>query len=407
MKKVIRRAVPLAAALAIGVAGPAGAASFADIISSNLPTGGGPQTFDITMNGATVTSAGASFTDTNGNGIFDGTEVLTNSVHVFDRNGVQVLGSGPGSIGWTPAQLNQWALQNALIILEALFPGGISEMTGASDDDMIASATVGHHLFKKATVARKGQGEGKGHEVPQEVRAEVEYIDLEVAGDNGKAYGLLMGYDSESASGLNLSLAVPYRYSKMDDDASSKSHFFGLDFAAKKAVREWGKSEWTVGGDLFASLFYLKSDAIDKAGNLKYGGGLFTAVNTDLGFGNLGVGIDYKIAKAYLPDSLNSDNTFLDAAVSYLNDLDPVHTVSYGFNFGVPVGEVAAVNLEVIRASFISGDVPDGQENRTTVSLAGTYMPTDTFELNMAIRSDFELEDVDTLGIMLGMVKKF
>lgn len=402
MKKV----VPLAVALALGSAGQSAAASFSDVVSSNLPAGVGPKTLDMTMNGATITSAGTTWIDTNGNGLFDGAETLTNSVHIFDRTGVQILGSGPASIGWTPAQLDQWALNNALLILQAIFPAGLSEITGATDDDMMVSATASDNLFKKATPARKIQEQG-GKEVSQEVRAEVEYIDLKVRDANGSAYGMILGYANEGDSGLDFTLTVPYRYSKMKDDIESESHFVGLDLALKYPVAKWDKSELTLGGDIFGSAYYLESTAIDQSGNLKYGGGLFASVNTDLGFGTLGAGIDYKVAKAYLPSGMNSDNTFLAKVVDYMNDLDPVHTISYGFNFGVPIGEAAAVNLEVIRASFVSSDVPDGQENRTTVSLSGTYFPSDTFELNLGVRSDFELEDVDSLGVMLGVVHRF
>lgn len=405
MKGRMKKAIPLAAMLAFGVAGQAGAEGFSEIVAVNIPTGVGPKTLNVTLNGATVTSSGATWNDTNGNGHFDGTETLTNSVHLFDRNGTQILGSGPASIGWNPAQLDQWAIENALIILETLFPAGLSEITGATDDNMMASATASNNLFKKAAVARKGQT--KGQELNQDVRAEVEYLDLKVKDYDGSAYSMILGYSNESDSGVDFSLTVPYRYTTMKDDIDSKSHFVGLDLSLKYPVKKWEKSEWSLGGDIFGSAYYLKTNAIDKSGNLKYGAGAFTSVNSDLGFGNLGVGVDYKIAKAYLPSALNSDNTFLDAAVDYMNDLDPVHTISYGFNLGVPLGNEAAMNLEVIRASFISDDVPDGQEHRTTVSLSGTYFPSDTFELNMGVRSDFELDDVDSIGVMIGVVKKF
>lgn len=407
MKGRMKKAIPLAVALALGSAGQSVAASFSDVVSANQPAGVGPKTLDMTMNSATITSVGTTWVDTNGNGLFDGAETLINSVHLLDRNGVQVLGSGPASIGWTPAQLDQWALDNALLILETLFPAGLSETTGATDDNMMVSATASDNLFKKATVARKSQEQGAKEVVVQEVRAEVEYIDLKVGDANGSAYGMIIGYAKDGDSGLDFTLTVPYRYSKMKDDIESESHFVGLDLALKYPVAKWDKSEWTLGGDIFGSAYYLESTAIDQAGNLKYGGGFFTSVNTDLGFGTLGVGIDYKVAKAYLPSGMNSDNTFLAKVVDYMNDLDPVHTISYGFNFGVPVGELAAVNLEVIRASFVSSDVPDGQENRTTVGLSGTYFPSDTFELNLGVRSDFELEDVDSIGVMLGVVHRF
>ncbi len=410
MKRVMKKAIPLAVAAAFGVAGQARAVGLVDILYDNVPTGVGVKNLDTTLNGARATT---SWNDANGNGIFDTGDTMASSFHVYDRNGVQVLGSGPASIGWNDAQLEQWAIANGLVILKAMFPSGISEITGATDDSMISSATASQNLFKKATVSRKSQEKSKeknkekGLEVSQEVRAEVEYLDLKVGEDNGSAYSMILGYSHESESGLDVSLTVPYRYSMMEDDINSNSHFVGLDLSLKYPVKKWDKSELSLGGDVFGSAYYLTTDTIDKSGNLKYGGGLFTSVNTDLGFGNLGVGVDYKIAKAYLPSGMNSDNSFLDLVVDYLNDLDPVHTISYGFNLGVPVGEMAAVNLEVIRASFVSNDVPDGQKNRTTVSLSGSYFPSDTFELNLGVRSDFELENVDTTGVMLGVVKKF
>lgn len=408
MKRVMKKAIPLAAVLALGVAGTAGATSFSDIVSTNsVSSGASTRTFNMNLNGSSVISgAGLGWNDTNANGVFDGADTLVSSVHVFDRNGVQILASGPASIGWTPAQLNQWALDNAMVILQALVPAGLGEVTGASDDDMMANATVTRNLFTKTVVARKSQASG-GQELNQDVRAQVEYLDLKVRDKSGSAYSMIMDYSNEAASGLNFSLTLPVRFTKVNDDFDSKSNFIGLDLALKYPVAKWEKSELSVGGDIFASAFYMKNNAIDKAGNLKYGAGLFTSVSTDLGFGTLGVGVDYKISKAKLPSSMNSDNTFLNAAVDYVNDLDPVHTISYGFNLGVPVAENAAANLEILRSSFVSSDVPTNQKNRTSVSLSGTYLVSDSFELNLGIRSDFELKDVDTLGVMIGATKSF
>lgn len=403
MKGRMKKAIPLAAALAMGLAAPARAADFWDMFASNVTiSGAANSTITVTMNSADIT---VSWADTNNDGAFDATEGLLNPLNVYDRKGNLILSSA-----WDPtvvdrATLEVWAEANANAILGALFPAGISEITGATDDNMLASATASHNLFRKATVARKSQEAEK--EKNQEVRAEVEYLDLKVGEDNGSAYAMILGYANEGDSGLDFSLTVPYRYSTMKDDINSTSHFVGLDLSLKYPVAKWDQSELTLGAAIFGSAYYLETDTIDKSGNLKYGGGLFTSVNTDLGFGTLGVGVDYKVAKAYLPSSMNSDNIFLDLAIDYMNDLDPVHTISYGFNFGVPIGEAAAVNLEVIRASFVSSDVPDGQENRTTVGLSGTYFPSDTFELNLGVRSDFELEDVDSLGVMLGVVHRF
>jgi len=415
MKNSMKMAIPMAAALALGVAGQAQAADFWDTFAANATTVGTTSTVNTTLNSADVI---VSWNDANSNGLFDAGETVIGALDIFNRRGTLTLQS---PAGLNRAQLETWAEANANAILSALFPAGISEITGATDDAMMASATASRNLFRKAGGLRKSAGKGKGttaqnkgespeqeDEKNQEVRAEVEYLDLKVAGNSGKAYSMIMGYSHESDSGLELSLSVPYRYSTMKDDVEAKSHFVGLDLSVKYPLKKWDKSEWSLGGDLFGSAYYLKTTTIENAGNLKYGGGAFTSVNTDLGFGTLGVGVDYKIAKSYLPSSMTGDNIFLDKAIEYVNNLDPVHTISYGFNFGVPLAnDTAAVNLEVIRASFISGDVPDGQKNRTTVGLSGAYFPSDTFEINLGVRSDFELEDVDSIGVMLGVVHKF
>lgn len=418
MKSRIKMAIPMAAALALGVAGQAGAADFFDFVAADITTAAGLSTVSTTMNSSDIT---ATWSDTNSDGIFDPTELLSAPLRIYDRKGNLILQSGPADN--TRALLGDWAQLHADEILSALFPAGFSEITGATDDAMMASATASRNLFRKAGGLRKGAGKGKGkgtaaqnkgetpeqeEEKTQEVRAEVEYLDLKVAENSGNAYSMIMGYANESDSGLEFSLSVPYRYSTMKDDVESKSHFIGLDLSVKYPLKKWDNSEWSLGGDLFGSAYYLKTRTIDNAGNLKYGGGAFTSVNTDLGFATLGVGVDYKIAKSYLPSSMTGDNIFLDKAIEYINNLDPVHTISYGFNLGVPLAnDTAAINLEVIRASFVSGDVPDGQENRTTVGLSGAYFPSDTFEINLGVRSDFELEDVDSFGVMLGVVHKF
>ena len=73
------------------------------------------------------------------------------------------------------------------------------------------------------------------------------------------------------------------------------------------------------------------------------GAGAFTSVNRDLGFGKFGVGLDYRIAKAYIPGSMNSDSLFFAQAADYVNHHSPVQTFSYGFNLGMPVaGKVIA-----------------------------------------------------------------
>ncbi|NTV14195.1 MAG: hypothetical protein HGA96_09755 [Desulfobulbaceae bacterium] len=404
MKQKLGKVLPMATLLAVGMVLPAHAADFWDSVVANVTTVGTTSTADTIINGAKVK---ATWTDSNRDGNLDTGEPIS-SLAVYDRNGVPTISAPIGNdTNYTRDKLASWAELNAQYILNALFPAGLSEITGASDDNIMASASVSQNLFKKAGSSKKTQA-GAATQVSQDIKADVEYLDLKVNDNKGSAASMVLGYSNEAASGLDLSLTVPYRYSSIKDEINSKSHFVGLDVAMKYPVKKWDKGDWKVGGAVFGSAFYLKTDTIENSGNLKYGGGLFTSATQNLGFGTLGVGVDYRIAKAYLPSSMNSDNTFLESAVDYINELDPVHTVSYGFNLGVPLaGDTAAVNLEVIRSNYISSDIPDGQKSKTSVNLSGAYFPSDSFELNLGVRYDFELDNVDTLGVMLGVIHPF
>lgn len=399
MKNRFGKVSLIAAGVALGAALPAQAADFWDGVTGGITTSGTVSTADLTINGARVTG---SWNDLNSDGKFDATETLI-GLNVLNRDGGVAISAPAGS---SRASLETWAEVNATTILEAIFPYGLSEITGVSDDDMMISASVSHNLFKKVEVLRKTAQSAEGQR-DQDVRAEVEYVDLKINGNKGSASAMVLGYSNESDSGLGFSVAIPYRYTTMKDSVDSKSHFIGLDLSVKYPVQKWEGGDWKVGGAIFGSAYYLKTNTIEDSGNLKYGGGLFTSATQDLGFGTLGYGLDYRIAKAYLPSSMNSDNVFLEKAVDYVNDLDPVHTVSYGFNLGVPVAEDKAVNLEVVRSNFISSDIPTDQKNKTSVGLSGTYLASDSFELNVGVRSDFEQKGVDSYAIMLGAVKTF
>ena len=166
---------------------------------------------------------------------------------------------------------------------------------------------------------------------------------------------------------------------------------------------------WDIGLDIFGSAFYLTSDAIDHAGNFKYGGGLFTTFTTDFEFASLCVGVDYRIAGISVPSSwVDTDNEFVERGMDYIDDLDDVETLSYGINLGIPLfDDSAAINLEAIRSNFYSDDIEDDRDSQTTVALSFSYYPTETFELNFGARQTFELEDIDVLGGYIGAIYRF
>lgn len=305
------------------------------------------------------------------------------------------------------ALLEDWAKKNATDILKIIFPGGLSSAVGVSDDGIMSQESFADNVFQKVKSAQKQKFQQD--KINSEFKGALEYLFLDVNDKKGQAVSAVLGYGSSSASGFEYGFRAPYRYSKIDDNISSASHYVGFDFYGKYPAKKWDNGSWNIGADLVGSIIYLTSDAIEHAGNLKYGGGLFTSVVQDFGFGVLSAGLDYKLTKAYFPSSLNPNkDDFIGTAIDYVNDLDAVHTLSYGFNFGVPMlDNKVAINLEVIRSSFISKDIPSDQKNQTMTGLSFSYYPTETFELNLGVRKVFELEGLEQTGIMIGTLYRF
>lgn len=400
----------LAAVLGMAGSGQALAAEFWDLAAANfattiIGTDVYQQDVNTVLNQANVRAIWIENVANGGlQGVFDSFDTLSGTLDIYDRNGLLVLQSPPNL---SRTQVDAWAAANASAIFNLVFPAGISELTGATDDNILASTTVSQNLFKKAFPARKHRNNAEAAK-NENAEADVEYQDLKVNNYNGRATSLVMAFSGKGESGFGYSLAVPYREMTVNDDLGSRSRFLGLEMAAKYPVLKWDGAEWNLGGCLFGSAFSLKTDALDKSGNLKYGGGVFTSVNRDLGFATFGVGIDYRLAKAYMPASMNSDSLFFEQAADYANHHSPVQTVSYGFNLGKLVaGETVAVNFEVIRSNFVSDDIPDGQKAKTSVNLGCAFYPSETFELNLGIGRDFELERVDSMGVKLGVISRF
>ncbi|MCK4837207.1 MAG: hypothetical protein KAS94_00305 [Desulfobulbaceae bacterium] len=401
MKKLTIKLSLLFSVSCLVIIGQAHAADFWDIFTSEVTTVGVNSSIDVKVNSSNVT---ATFIDTNSNGIFEPGETLSGSVVILNRKDAVAVTS-PADL--TRADLSTWANANFYAILDELFPQGLSEITGATDDSMLIGATVRNNIFAKIVPSPKQASDVK--ETSQDAMAMLEYIDLEVDNEQGDAASMVFVYARENDSGLVFSATLPYRYTTMEDDLESQSQFLGLDFSVKSPFKEWPSSSWDLGLSVFGSAYLLGTQTVDKSGNLKYGAAVFTSLKHDIGFGLLSYGMDYRIAKAYLPSSLNSDNEFMRLAVEYINDkLEPTQTLSYGFSLALPFqGGDSVINLQVLRSSFLSDDVPDGQENSTVVNVSGAYYPTDTFEVNFGADYTFELDDVERLGIMLGVIQKF
>ena len=103
----------------------------------------------------------------------------------------------------------------------------------------------------------------------------------------------------------------------------------------------------------------------------------------------------------------NNDN-FLGEAVSYVNHLNPVHSITYGVNYGVPfLDNKIALNVELLRSNFISSDIPNSLDAQTMAGLSFSYFPTDTFEFNIGVRKVFELKDISQTGVTFGTLYYF
>ncbi len=346
------------------------------------------------------------FNDANDNNNLDAGEALTTPVVVYNRDGQVVLRS-PGTVT-NRETLTLWAEDNAYTIMEAVFGANVSQVAGESDDAVIGQSSFRNRVLKRAKAKKAARTLAAHQQVNDDVKGQIEYLMLDVNQDDGNAYGGVLGYSHMWEGGAEFGFFMPYRYTTLDDQADSNSHFLALDFFTKFPVWEDENSVMTLGFDVFGSAFMLNSDAIDAFGNFKYGGGAFFGMFHDFRVFTLSYGADYKVGKAWL-DACDAadDNVWLEEALDYINDQDPVHTVSYGANFGVPVGQSLALNFEYVRTNFFSSDIPDDRDVQSTGAVSFSWFPSDTFELNLGVRQTFEMEEIDVLGVTFGTLFRF
>ncbi len=344
--------------------------------------------------------------DVNNNQNLDAGEILTTPVTLYNRYGRIVLES-PGTVT-NRDELADWAAANAEIIFNTIFGGSPSFAAGVSDDMALGQASLSNTVFEK-TIPRKKQL--AMDQINDDFKAPLEYISLDVNGVSGDAFSVVLGYAHDFGNKLEFGFYLPYRYTTMSDEIDTDAHYIGLFMYAKKPVITWQEINltWSIGGDVFGSAFYAQSDAISDMGNLKYGVGVFTSLTKIWSSCLVSLGLDYKISDASLPSSwIDSDDEFIQEAIDWVNDLDPVGAVSYGFNIGIPVlNDAAAINFEAIRTHFISDDIDDERDVQSSLEISCAYYPTDTFEIRLGLRGTFELDDMDVYGITIGSIYKF
>lgn len=352
-------------------------------------------TYDARLYGSQTTLG---WVDANGDGNFDDTEILSGAASI-----ISAAGSLSSPVGLNRDALESWAEAHAEEIYHLIFPEGISRATGSSEDELMSYFSVSNQLTK---VNPKIKDVTDAND--SEFKAVTEYHSLEVGKDDGDAFSLLLGF-SGLFGGTEIGFLMPYRYTMLDDNIDSNSHFVGLEIYGNTEVFATDSFAWKVGAEIFGSLYYLTSDAIDHLGQVRYGGGVFTVVEQQLPVGVLSAALDYKIAEFYLPSSLSdTDNVFVDKGIEYVNDLDAVHTITYGANYGLPLmDDSLALNFEVLRAHFKSDDIESDRDTRTTVTVAASYFPTETFELTLGVTKVFDVDDYEDLGFALGSILRF
>lgn len=399
MKGFRSRAILLLLILGLALPQAVTADDFFDTIDNDVTTNSetGVSSLDTTINGARVTG---SWYDSDLDGNFDDDELLYEPVRIYDRDGNLALVSNAEC----RESLEDWAEANAETIMGVIFPGGIEDATGVTSDNILTKLTFDKKVFQKAlTAVQQTQS-------LSEFKGSLEYQRLSVDDNSGNAYSLVLGYTKNLESGFELGFTLPYRYADLSDDIDTKSHFIALDFYGKKPIMQWDDMEWSVGGELFGSITYVQSDAIEHMGSLKYGAGIFTSFIKELTKGTISFGLDLKISEAHLPSSLvdDNDNTYIEEAVDYVNSLDCVTTITYGVNYGIPfMNDTMAVNLELIRSNYISSDIESDRDSSTTAGVYYSYYPTDTFCLDVGIYNTFELEDINVFGFVVGAIFKF
>ncbi|MFZ5569597.1 MAG: hypothetical protein ACOZF0_04295 [Thermodesulfobacteriota bacterium] len=399
---LVKRGILFAAVVFMGVwAGPAGAEDFFDLIDYNVSGTGVEKSVSPTIYSAKLS---AGWNDTNLDGKWDDTEFMRGPLQIYDRKGNLALQTPPGVT--SRAQLETWAEDNADAILNVIFPGGIATAMGISDDAIMSQGMFSGRILKTAVPASKRDQIEK---LNNDFKGALEYHVLEVNSNDGQAGSLMLGYTHTAESDLEFGFLLPYRYMSVDDEIDSSSHFLGLDLYTKYPVIKGRTVTWNIGADIMGDVYNLQSDMIDQSGNYKYGGGVFTSVEMLFGFGGcLNLGLDYKITKASLDSGmLDTDNEFVEEAIDWLNDLDPVQTLSYGFNFGLPIGDSFSVNMEVIRSNFISDDIDSDRSAQTYTGLSASYFPSEAFEFNLGINKTFELDEIEATGITIGTIYRY
>ncbi len=404
MKMLLRYCLIGACGILIGLSGNCFASSsedFFDVVKYSVVTNGYISSFTAHYNGAKVVGT---WRDSDQDGNLDANERILGNISIYKRNSgdTPTLISGAN---FNREELKDWAQENVTEILDVIIPGGIEEAQGASSESVMGPI-IFTKFFKRALPASLHNQEASSN-----FNSSLEYQSLDINNDSGSAYLMTLEYNKILTSGFEIGFIMPYKYTAMSDEVDSTSHYIAFNFYGKKPVRQWNDMSLNLGGDLFGSLYYVSSDAIEHAGNLKYGASIFSSFDKDLKqAGIISVAGAFQITKSDIPFTslIPDDNIFVKEAIDWVKSLDSIKTITYGINYGIPFkNDTMAINFEVIRSHYISDDISDDRDVQSTAGMSLSYSPKSTFVLDLGVRHSFEMEDMKTLGIVFGANYKF
>ena len=194
---------------------------FFDIISFGIQGEGVDKSIDSKIYASRST---LEWNDDNLDGNMDLNEVLTDSFKLYDRDGKVALVSPNG---YTRQQLEDWASEHYEEILAILFPSGLSQSTGETEDAAMASMSLSDK-FSKASPGKSKTAQ-TAESTNSEFKGVLEYLSIEANDEDGDAFSVVLGYSHVFGNGFELRTLLPYRYTSLDDQIDSNSHYAGLN----------------------------------------------------------------------------------------------------------------------------------------------------------------------------------
>jgi len=216
-------------------------------------------------------------------------------------------------------------------LLEILFPKSLAEgLTGKDAAQNHSQQLLLSRVFERRLRRRQ-------------VGGFMEYERFDIDDIDGHAFQGLIYID-------RLASALEWRYSGLDDDVGTRSWVVGLDIYPHYTVRSV-PVKWSLGGDVFATFLYSRSDAFENGiGAMDFGGGVWSAVHRDFERVRIGTGIVLQASKTHIPSSLISEyaGSDLERFAETINDREVDLNLDYGVVLGILLADPLSLNVRII-----------------------------------------------------------